>query len=174
MFRNVVDIKVGSSIRQWVMSLNDGSDMIHLDKRTNLWAIVKQNLELVPADYRIINDRSEYISIELLVTRGSNPVYNIPSQKDIRLNELYRCYISQEGQNAIKRYLENQLRNAFVIYMVARSAQVESSEKISHAITSFLLDYDLPVERKMVARLMKYWYRYRQKHPEKNAIPIFF
>ena len=59
---NTVDIKVGSFIRQWVIGTY-GSDTIRLDKRTNLWAIVKQNLDLLPADYHTLQDKEEYISI---------------------------------------------------------------------------------------------------------------
>ena len=66
---NSVDIKVGSFIREWVISVT-GSDVIRLDKRTNLWGIVRQNLDLLPNDYHTLCDRSEYISIELLDSDG--------------------------------------------------------------------------------------------------------
>lgn len=168
---NCVDIKVGSFIRQWVLTVN-GTDQIHLDKRSNLWGIVRQNLDLLPQDYTILTDRSEYISIELLDSDGKI-AYNIPAGKEIYVNELYRCYISEAGQNAVKRYLENQLRNAFRVYMVGRFSDGKK-EMITHAIGSFLADYDLPMDRTMINRLSKDWYRFRQKNQEKIPLPIFF
>lgn len=166
-----VDIKVGSFLRQWVVSVT-GSDQVRLDRRTNLWGIVKQNLELLPNDYQPITDRSEYISIALLEIR-QRPTYNIPSGRMIWLNELYRCHISDSGQEAITRYLYNQFRNAFRVYMVARFSD-ESGEAIRHAIGSFLSDFNLPIDNTMIGRLSKDWYRYRQKNTENYEIPIFF
>lgn len=168
---NTVDIKVGSFIRQWVIGTY-GSDTIRLDKRTNLWAIVKQNLDLLPADYHTLQDKEEYISIELLYSHTDN-CYSIPAGKEIHINSIYRCYISDSGQEAIKRYLENQFRAAFRIYMVACNRN-DQKVKILNCITSFLLDYNLPIDNKLLSRLMKDWYRYRQKNSENNALPIFF
>lgn len=165
------DIQVGSFIRQWVIT-NTGSDTVRLDKRANLWGIVKENLELLPEDYRPLQDRSEYISIELLDS-GSAPYYNRDADRKMYINELYRCYIGEDTQAVIRRYLENQFRNAFRIYMTSRYAD-GSSEKIRSAIASFLLEYDLPVNPRIIARLSKDWYRWRVKHPMKSPIPIFF
>lgn len=165
------DIQVGSFIRQWVIT-NTGSDTVRLDKRANLWGIVKENLELLPEDYRPLQDRSEYISFELLDS-GSAPYYNRDVDRKMYINELYRCYIGEDTQAVIRRYLENQFRNAFRIYMTSRYAD-GSSEKIRSAIASFLLEYDLPVNPRIIARLSKDWYRWRVKHPMKSPIPIFF
>lgn len=168
---NSVDIKVGPFIRQWVIG-STGSDTIRLDRRTNLWGIVKQNLDLLPQDYHYIEDRSEYISIELL-NSDARLCYNIPAGREIYINELYRCYISDAGQEAIKRYLENQFHNAFSVYMVGRFSDGQA-EPIRHAIGSFLADYNLPINDTMMGRLSKYWYRFRQKNPDKYPLPIFF
>ena len=168
---NCVDIKVGTFIREWVITVN-GSDIIHLDERTNLWGIVRQNLDLLPEDYSVLHDRSEYISIELLDSDGKI-AYNVPAGKEIWINELYRCYISEAGQKALKRYLENQLRNAFRVYMVGRFSDGKQ-EMITHAIGSFLADYNLPMDRTMINRLSKDWYRFRQKNGVNPPLPIFF
>lgn len=166
-----VDIKVGPFLRQWIVSTT-GSDMVRLDRRTNLWGIVIQNLELLPNDYKPVTDRTDYISIELLEIR-QHPRYNIPAGRTIWVNELYRCYISDSGQQAITRYLFNQFRNAFRVYMVARFSD-DDSEPIRHAIGSFLSDYNLPIDDTMIGRLSKDWYRWRQKNPGNYGIPIFF
>ena len=111
------DIQVGSFIRQWVIS-NTGSDTIRLDKRANLWGIVKEHLEIVAPDWAPVTDRSEYISIELLDADGATS-YNRIEDRRMYINELFRCCLGEEAQAKIRRYLENQFRNAFRIYMTA-------------------------------------------------------
>lgn len=173
---NTVDIRVGSFIRRWMIATY-GSDYIRLEKHTNLWAIVKQYLELIPEEYTPLEDRSEYITVELLVTHGGHRIwFNYPSDREIVINQLYRCYIGEKGSAAIRRYLENQFRNAFTIYMVGRftDSDEDHKTKIIRAITEFLCDYRITVDTRLVNRLMKYWYRYRKKNPMKHPLPIFF
>ena len=171
---NTVDIRVGSFIRKWMIA-SYGSDYIRLDEFTNLWAIIKQYLELVPDDYTPVEDHSEYITVELLSThRADRSYFNYPADRAIIINQLYRCYIGDKGAAAIRRYLENQFRNAFTIYMVGRFSNGDEGTKIIRAITEFLCDYNITVENRLVSRLMKYWYRYRQKYPMKHPLPVFF
>lgn len=165
------DIQVGSFIRQWVIS-NTGSDTIVLDERTNLWGIVRENLELLPQDWAPLTDRSEYISIELLDADGAS-YYNRSQNRKMYTNELFRCHIGASAQATIRKYLENQFRSVFRVYMTGKYADGHK-EKIRHAITSFLLEYDLPVDATIIARLSKDWYRHRVKNTEKSPIPIFF
>ncbi len=171
-FVNTVDIRVGSFIRQWVEAV-EGSDCVRVDKFSNIWAIIKPNLDLLPADFQIPDDKGEFIRIELLDAHN-NKSYNRTSDKDIHLNYLYRCYVSETGQAAIKRYLENQFRAAFRAYMIGRTSD-DQPYMITRSIGSFLSDYNLPRDDKtIVSRLSKDWYRYRQKNPGKYALPIFF
>ncbi len=167
-----VDIKVGSFIRHWVVEYT-GSDIVSLDETSNIWGIIRSNLELLPKDYKLIEDRSEYISIELLDCH-STEYYNRPSADALHMNTLYRCYINPTAQAVIRRWFENQFRNAFRLYMVGRYSDDKSQEPIRHAIGSFLVNYDLPMDSRMINRLSKDWYRFRQKHGDKFPIPIFF
>ena len=162
---------MGKTIRQWIVSTL-GSDTIHLDRRTNLWGILRQNLQTPSEPWRPLPDRSEYISIELLAA-SARPTWNIPSEAMLVVHEESRFCVSPAGQNAIRRYLENQLRNAFRVYMVARFSDSDD-EPIQHAIASFLLDFGLPCENGWISKLAKDWYRYREKNDRKYHIPIFF
>ena len=96
-------MKVGAFIRKWVEAYT-GSDTIKLDRNMNLWAIVKQHLDIRPDDGSEISDRSEYIAIELLDTTGAK-YYNMAAGKEMYMNTLYRCYITSRGQEIIQRYL---------------------------------------------------------------------
>lgn len=168
---NTVDVKVGAFIRQWVMAYKH-TDTIKLEKTMNLWAIIKQHLETMPNDGSELDDRSEYISIELLDTTNHD-YYNHPSGKKVYMNTLYRCYIAPAGQAAIQRYLENQFRAHFRVYMTAHFSDGKKNG-IRHAIGSFLTDYNLPIDDTVMGRLSKDWYRFRQKHGDNYPITIFF
>lgn len=171
---NTVDVKVGSFLRKWVVATYD-SDIIRLDKTSNLWGIIKQSLELLPSDYHSLEDRSEYISFVLLRDSSSTKAYDVERDLVYRVNTLYRCYISEQGCYRIQRYLEKSFKAAFHIYMVG-SVGNNPEMTILEGITQFLLDYNLEefIDQKMLSRLMKDWYRYRQNNPEKHQIPIFF
>lgn len=168
---NTADVKVGAFIRKWVEAYT-GSDTIKLDRNMNLWAIVKQHLDIRPDDGSEISDRGEYIAIELLDTTGAK-YYNMAAGKEMYMNTLYRCYITSRGQEIIQRYLENQFIAHFRVYMTARFSD-GGNEPIRHAIGSFLADYQLPMDDTIMGRLSKNWYRFRQKHKENYPIPIFF
>jgi len=170
-YSTTADVKLGSFFRDWVVRVN-GSDLIKLDRHSNLWAITLSNLALPPEKYTPLHDRSEYISIQLLDSDG-RATWNIPSESLLWVNEEYRYFISESGQAAIRRYLENQFRGVFRAYMVARFSDSDS-EPIRHAIGSFLADYDLPINQTMIDRLSKDWYRFRQRNRDKYQIPIFF
>lgn len=172
MNRNSVDIKVGKIIRQWVLNIY-GADYVLLDKHSNLWFLIKQYLQLLPDDYHPIEDRSEYISFFLLVNGEETTAHQDHLGRIIQLNMLYRCYIPEEGQVRIRRYLENQFRHAFIVFMTARQGD-ESGEKITRSIADFLLTVGVDVDRQLLGRLMKYWYRWRVKTDKKPVVQIFF
>lgn len=171
MDRNTVDIKVGRVIRQWTLNIY-GTDSVLLDRSSNIWFLIKQYLELLPNDYKPLEDRSEHISFYLLVDGKDTLVKHDYLDRCLRLNMLYRCYIPPEGQARIRKYMENQFRAAFLIWMQAR--QEYPVEKISHSISAFLLSVGVDVESQLLARLQKYWYRWRQKNPSKPKVHIFF
>lgn len=171
---STVDVKVGEFMRGWVMSTCK-TDVIRLDKYSVLWGIVKQNLVLEPDHWKPEEDRSGTISI-VLTSENSRPrVYDPSRDRTLRLNTLYRCYVNDEGSERIKRYLEREFKNAFHVYMVGALGN-NSEMNILEGITQFLMDYNLSefIDKKMLAKLMKDWYRYRVANPETYGIPIFF
>ena len=171
---NTVDVKVGSFLRGWVLATYQ-SDVVKLDKSSNLWGIVKQSLELLPNDYHIIEDRSEYISFVLSSENTRSKVYNTETRQVYHCNSFYRCYISEAGCHRIQRYLEKQFKAAFHVYMVGACGN-NTDMSILEGITQFMLDYNLSeyLDNKMLGRLQKDWYRYRQKNSATYSIPIFF
>ena len=45
-------VKVLPCLREYILSVNDGSDIITPGRESKLWGIVKMHLDLVPDDYR--------------------------------------------------------------------------------------------------------------------------
>ena len=169
---NTVDVKVGSFIRNWVVSTY-GTDIIKLDKDMNLWSIIKQNLDLLPNDYQPLQDREEYITFVLLADGKDTLAYDSQKHREYRVNTLYRCAISQKGENIIRRFLTKQFKNTFHNYMKG-ALNNNDALNITEAITEFLTDSNQVVTEKVVSTLSKDWYRYRMKYPDEFKIPIFF
>ena len=165
------DLYVGDFLKEWILSVN-GSDTIVIDRRTNLWGMVLQNLECPSQDWRRDEDRSGKLYVQLLDSDG-RCTWNRPENKLLFVNENYRFCISSNGQASIRRYLINQLHAIFRAYMIARYSDSDE-EPIRHAIGSFLCDFNLPMDKTMMGKLAKEWYRYRQKSPINNSIPIIF
>lgn len=164
-------------MKQWVVNVY-GSEAIKLDRDSNLWAIIKQNLDLRPNDYKPLSDRDEYITFVLLSDGSNTKAYRSATtsyeKEEYRVHTLYRCVLSPRGEGIIRRFLSKQFKNTFHNYM--RGAMNNNPEiSITEAITEFLQDSCQPViDNKVISTLSKDWYRYRQKYPDEFKIPIFF
>lgn len=171
---NTVDVKVGIFIRSWVLATYK-TDIIKIDKYSNLWGYVKNSLRTLPEDYRPVDDRSEYISFVLLANGKSTFAYDREKDMIYQPNTLYRCFISDEDTARIVRYFDNQFKAAFHTYMIGAVGNNDAMT-IIEGISSFLIDFNLQeyLDKKMLAKLQKDWYRYRQKSEEGYPIPIFF
>lgn len=169
---NTVDVKVGKFIRSWVVSTY-GTDIIKLDRDMNLWSIIKQNLELLPNDFEPVAEKDEYITFVLLADGRYTLAFDMKKNKEYRVNTLYRCALSQRGENIIRRYLTKQFKHTFHNYMKG-ALNNNDSLSIAEAITEFLTDSKQEVTETVVSSLSKDWYRYRMKYPDEFNIPIFF
>ena len=138
------------------------TDGIKLDKDMNLWSIIKQNLDLLPNDYKPLESKEEYITFVLLADGKDTLAYDQKSNREYRVNTLYRCAISQKGENIIRRFLTKQFKNTFHNYMKG-ALNNNDALSITEAITEFLTDYHQVVTEKEVSTLSKEWYRYRMK-----------
>ena len=174
---NTVDVKVGAFMKQWVTNVY-GEDPIRLDRDSNLWSIIKQHLDLRPKDYKPLPDKEGYITFILLKDSSNTKAYR-PSaspyeKEEYRVHTLFRCILSERGENMVKRFLAKQFKNTFHNYM--RGAMNNNPDiSITEAITEFLQDSRQPViDNKVISTLSKDWYRYRKKYPDEFKIPIFF
>lgn len=175
---NTVNVRVGSDMRKWIVNAY-GTDTIRLDKDMNLWCIIKQHLELLPDGYSGLDDPDEYIAFVLLTDGGNTRAYagpdaRHPYRQSYRVNTLYRCAISERGENIVRRFFKKQFKNCFHNYM--RGALNNNPElSITEAITEFLTDAAWPdIDNRIISSLCKDWYRFRQKYPDSFMVPVFF
>lgn len=170
MERLKVDVKVGKTLKEFIVSTNE-SDVLDPEKDTVLWCLMKQHLITSPG-YLPIADRSEYIQITLRNKNGAK-TYSVPDKKRLQLQTLFRCYLDEKGQAVIRKHFEKEFKKTFRDYM--RGALNNNPDmKIIDAIEEFCVDHNISMNNISVDMLKKDWYRYRTKSAMKNICPLCF
>ena len=101
-----VDVKVSKPLREYVLSINGGSDIIRPERGSMLWGLIKLHLDLVPRGYRPVppDERDRYIRIALYKTRRTKS-YNINTGRNMEINTLFRNHLNEEGQRAVASHI---------------------------------------------------------------------
>ena len=73
--RALVNVKVHPALREYILSVNAGSDIIVPMRDSRLWGLVKMYLEPIPSDYRPVLPEGEPDSIRIALFRTGKPVY---------------------------------------------------------------------------------------------------
>lgn len=167
----IIDVKVGKVLREFIISTN-GSEVLDPQKDTLLWCRVKQHLILQPAHYTRITDRSEYISIIMRGTKAGR-TYNIDYGRNLQVHTLFRSYLDESGQSAIKTVLEKEFKKTFRDYMKG-CLNNNDKMKIIDAIEEFCMDHNITLVNISISTLQKDWYRYRLKCTLTNVCPLIF
>lgn len=171
MERMTVDVRVGSALKEFIMSTNV-TDVLDPDKYSNLWCLLKQHLITVPGNYKPINDRPDYIYILLHHTHGTN-TFCVNDDRTYKINTIFRSYLSESGQTVIRRHFEKEFKAAFRNYM--RGALNNNPElKIKEAIEEFLNDHNVAMNHISYSMLKKDWYRYNVRNEKKPLCPLCF
>lgn len=167
----ILDVNVGTFLRQWVMA-SEGSDTVSLGRKSNLWGIVKSHMVVAAAtDMSQIVNADECIHFRLMDCH-SQKTWSAEADVQMHMNTMFRCYLDQQGHNLVKRFLEQQLRVTFLAYMVGNMNT--GDRNIAGTVTDFLVDYSLPISQRQISSLTKAWYRYRLQMNKRYHIPIFF
>lgn len=169
--RALVYVKVPPALREYILSVNSGSDVIAPSRESRLWGLVKMYLEPAPRDYRPMPESGhpDYIRVALYTTKRK--VWSIPSGNMVTLDTLYRDYLSEAGQRAVCRHLMGEFKNTFRAYMTGALSNNPDLE-ISDAIDEFCSDFGIEMEKITVEMLRKDWYRFRKRCSGKTLIPV--
>ena len=169
---NTVTVKVSPALKEFLLSINGGSDILLPSRCSRLWGLLRQYLTLVPNNYKPIPISGKEDSIRIAIYAGRNfKSWNQTAKKVIEVNTLYRNYLDGAGQKIIANHLSKSFKQTFRSYMCgALSNNPELS--IHDAIYCFCDDYKITMEQITYEMLRKDWYRFREKYSDSDIIPI--
>lgn len=158
--RALVNVKVHPALREYILSINSGSDILMPLKDSRLWGLVKMHLETIPAGYKPTSLSGADECIRIALYRSGKPSYSFPSKDVVTVHTMYRDYLSDSGQKAVARHLMQSFKQTFRAYMTGALSNNPELE-IQDAIDEFCSDYRIETEKITVEMLRKDWYRYR-------------
>lgn len=167
-----VDVKVSRPIREYVLSINDGSDLIKPERGSLLWGLIKLHLDLVPETYRPVppDKRQDYIRIALYRTRSTRS-YNVNTGRNMEVNTLFRNYLNEEGQRAVSDHISRGFKQTFRAYMGGALGN-NPDLTIHDAVYEFCSDYNISMDSITYDMLRKDWYRFKKRCPGPGLIPV--
>ncbi|MBO8455840.1 MAG: hypothetical protein IAC08_05500 [Bacteroidetes bacterium] len=167
-----VDVKVSRPIREYVLSINDGSDLIKPERGSLLWGLIKLHLDLVPETYRPVppDKRQDYIRIALYRTRSTRS-YNVNTGRNMEVNTLFRNYLNEEGQRAVSDHIARGFKQTFRAYMGGALGN-NPDLTIHDAVYEFCSDYNISMDSITYDMLRKDWYRFKKRCPGPGLIPV--
>lgn len=167
-----VDVKVSRPIREYVLSINDGSDLIKPERGSLLWGLIKLHLDLVPETYRPVppDKRQDYIRIALYRTRSTRS-YNVNTGRNMEVNTLFRNYLNEEGQRAVSDHITRGFKQTFRAYMGGALGN-NPDLTIHDAVYEFCSDYNISMDSITYDMLRKDWYRFKKRCPGPGLIPV--
>ena len=169
--RALVNVKVHPALREYILSVNSGSDIITPMKDSRLWGLVKMYLEPIPADYRPVPQEGDPECIRIALYRTGKPAYSFPEKRVLTVHTLYRDHLSDTGQRAVSKHLMQNFKQTFRAYMNGALSNNPDLE-IADAIYEFCSDYHIENEKITVEMLRKDWYRFRLRCSNGHQIPI--
>lgn len=167
-----VDVRISRPLREYVLSVNGGSDTIRPERGSLLWGLVKLHLDLVPREYRPVppDQRQDYIRIALYRVRQTRS-YNLNTGRNMVINTLFRNYLNEEGQRAVASHIAGGFKQTFRAYM--GGALSNNPELTIHdAIYEFCSDYNISMDSITYDMLRKDWYRFKKRCPGTGIIPV--
>lgn len=168
----VVDVRVSKALKEYILAVNSGSDIIVPGKYSRLWFLVKTQLDLVPSDYSPVNPyyRDDYIRICLLKSRRTKN-FNVNTLRTMEINTLFRNHLPEKGQKAVAAYLTESMKIRFRSY-VSGAVSNNPSLTVRDAIYNFCDDYNIAMEHVNYEMLWKDWYRFRKRTDPNNIVPV--
>lgn len=167
-----VDVKVSRPIKEYILSINGGCDIIRPEKGSLLWGLIKLHLDLVPKFYHPIppGERQDYIRIALYKTRRTKS-WNLNTSRSMEINTLFRNHLNEEGQRAVADHIAKGFKQTFRAYMGGALSN-NPDLTIHDAIYEFCSDYNISMDSITYDMLRKDWYRFKKRCPGPGLIPV--
>lgn len=158
-----VEIKVNKALREYLVGINGGSDILRLDWGSELWVAIKTRLQTIPNDYHPIPSECapDRIRIEL-PSYSSKTCYNINKGDTIRHNFLFRCYLDDSTQRQVEAFMMKGFKKTFRDFMTG-AVSVNLDANIKDAIYTFCDVHHIEMNYVTYEMLRKDWYRYKKR-----------
>lgn len=176
-----VSVKVLPCLREYILGVNGGSDIIIPGRESKLWGIVKMHLDLIPPDYKPVPASGSKDCIRIAIYRSHRRCYNHNSRNvergkkrpnpNIVVDTIWRNYLNPVGQEAVAAHLMHTFKLVYRSYMTGALGN-NPNLSIHDAIYSFCELYHISMESITYEMLRKDWFRFRKKHGQVGPIPI--
>lgn len=172
-----VDVKVHPTVREFIVNTNNGSDLLEPGKESQLWQIVKFNLQLRPRRWQPVpdNERYMYVRVKLLNSRGTKS-YSIDAISTQYIDTYYRNYLDDNGQAVVAKHLKAHLKEC-VHNFVHGALLANPDKRIIDVIELFCVEYDLAMNALNEEYLLRSWQRSKQRRLFKSLklfCPLLF
>ncbi len=172
-----VSVKVNPALREYLLCINSGSDLIIPDYGDPLWTLVKSHLQLVPPSYspQAPGPVPGHVRIALPTTSHGKPLYNHDKKAVVGNNYLFRNYLDTAAQRKVEHHLMKTFKDRFRHFMAGYLADhgEETDFQIKDAIDCFCRIYCMKMDAVTYEMLRKDWYRFRNREtPSEMSIEI--
>jgi len=166
-----VTVKVLPSSREYILAINDGSDVIIPGRESKLWGIIKMHLDLIPQDYVPTPVSGQEGCIRVAIFRVHRWQYSKSGKRTMVVDTLFRNHLTEAGQRAVADYLMHSFKHTFRSYM---TGALSNNPKLSihDAIYNFCELYRISMDTITYEMLRKDWFRFRKRRPDGFVVPI--
>ena len=170
-----VTAHVGNEMRQYVMAAYN-SDIIPLERDSVLLAVIKPHLETKSALTQDAFPDDEIIKIEL--PHVNEKVYYRKGKRLYVCNTLWRDVLDDKGHKKVQRFLEKNFKKSFRCFMdgYTEAQYIETKanmrKKVRNGAVAYLMQYHIDVNEKTVNRLVRDWFRHRDRNEENKTAPF--
>lgn len=174
-------MSVKSHIRKYITE-SLGSDIMKPERDSTLMAIIKPHLMLGSAVEEVapLPEGYEELQIELPDLRQ---VYEARSGKTYYCDTMFRDHIDQRGLEKVRNFLNRTFKAAFRTFMDGYTEsqndsntlnEVESRLRVKQGVMSFLLQYHIDPNEKLIGSLTRDWYRHQERNEKNRFSPVMY
>lgn len=158
MDRMKIKVKVHPTVYEFIKD-STGTDTIEPKKEDLIWGILKQHLDTCPPDTEVAEEEEEscFIYIELL-DASHHKCYNNSAGRAIKIDTMFRWYLSDKGQNKINNVLRKNFKmimHTFIMAQLISNPDLEQKD----AFDEFCRFFNLSMNRISIDMIKKSWDR---------------
>ncbi len=168
-----VSVKVHPALREYILAINGGSDIIFPKWGGRLYGLVAMYLMNVPSDYIPTPASGRSDEIRIVLHSANKKTWSYAKSRLFEVHPLFVAYLSETGQRVIAEHLMEGFKQTYRAYMEG-ALNNNPDLSIKESIEEFCNDYNISLEHVTYDMLRKDWYRYRIRKEEDPSRPLIF